>query len=165
MPLNKPAATSGAATPDTDGSTPALPTVWPGNAYPLGAAYDGAGTNFSLFSEIAEKVELCLIDDKGSESRIRLDEVDGYVWHAYLPGVTPGQRYGFRVHGPFDPAAGHRCDPSKLLLDPYGKAFDGLFTFGQALYSYDLAAVDREGDGLDTGTPPMVDSLGQTMTS
>ena len=166
MPSNNPAATSGAAKPD--GAAPTLPTVWPGNAYPLGAAYDGAGTNFSLFSEIAEKVDLCLIDDKGNESRIPLDEVDGYVWHAYLPNITPGQRYGFRVHGPFDPAAGHRCDPSKLLLDPYGKAFDGDFTFGQALFSYDLDAVDAEGQdgsGADTGTPPMVDSLGHTMTS
>ena len=79
------------------------------------------------------------------EARIPLDEVDGYVWHAYLPNITPGQRYGFRVHGPFDPAAGHRCDPSKLLLDPYGKAFHGDFDFGQALYSYDLKAVDPEG--------------------
>jgi isoamylase len=165
MPSNPPAATFRAAKPGTDGAAPALPTVWPGNAYPLGASYDGAGTNFSLFSEIAEKVELCLIDEKGDESRIRLDEVDGYVWHAYLPGVTPGQRYGFRVHGPFDPAAGHRCDPSKLLLDPYGKAFDGDFTFGQALYSYDQNVVGKDGDGTDTGTPPMVDSLGHTMTS
>jgi isoamylase len=165
MPSNPPAATSRAAKPGTDGAAPALPTVWPGNAYPLGASYDGAGTNFSLFSEIAEKVELCLIDEKGDESRIRLDEVDGYVWHAYLPGVTPGQRYGFRVHGPFDPAAGHRCDPSKLLLDPYGKAFDGDFTFGQALYSYDQNVIGKDGDGTDTGTPPMVDSLGHTMTS
>jgi isoamylase len=142
--------------------------VWPGNPYPLGAAYDGAGTNFSVFSEIAEKVELCLIDDQGGESRIHLDEVDGFVWHAYLPNITPGQRYGFRVYGPFDPAAGHRCDPSKLLLDPYGKAFHGDFTFDQALFSYDLKAVDPDGpnaDGADPGTPPMVDSLGHTMTS
>ena len=100
----------------------------------MGANYDGSGTNFALFSEIAEKVELCLIGDDGQESRFNLDEVDGYVWHAYLPDVTPGQRYGFRVHGPFDPAAGHRCDPSKLLLDPYGKCFDGEFKFDQALY-------------------------------
>lgn len=145
--------------------------MWPGNPYPLGASYDGAGTNFSLFSEIAEKVELCLIDHHGSESRIPLDEVDGFVWHAYLPNITPGQRYGFRVYGPFDPAAGHRCDPSKLLLDPYGKAFHGDFTFGQALFSYDLKAFkerDPNGpnaDGLDPGIPPMVDSLGHTMTS
>ncbi|WAJ47684.1 glycogen debranching protein GlgX [Mycobacterium sp. Aquia_216] len=142
-----------------------MPTVWPGGAYPLGATYDGAGTNFSLFSEIAEKVDLCLIDERGSESRIPLDEVDGYVWHAYLPNITPGQRYGFRVHGPFDPAAGHRCDPSKLLLDPYGKSFDGDFTFGQALFSYDLKAIDPNGDTTITGTPPMIDSLGHTMTS
>ena len=78
-------------------STPAMTTVWPGTPYPLGATYDGAGTNFSLFSEVAEKVELCLIAKDGTEDRINLDEVDGYVWHAYLPTVTPGQRYGFRV--------------------------------------------------------------------
>src|SRR5690625_1902887 len=90
------------------------PNVWPGRRDPLGAAYDGAGTNFALFSEIAEKVELCLIGKDGTETRIRLDEVDGYVWHAYLPTIGPGQRYGYRVHGPYDPAAGHRCDPSKL---------------------------------------------------
>ena len=88
--------------------------------------------------------------------RIDLDEVDGYVWHAYLPTVTPGQRYGFRVHGPWDPAAGHRCDPSKLLLDPYGKSFHGDFDFTQALFSYDLEADDLASGG----TPPMVDSLG-----
>ena len=98
-------------------STPPL-TVWPGTPYPLGATYDGAGTNFSVFSEVADRVELCLIDDDGRETRINLDEVDGFVWHAYLPTVAPGQRYGFRVHGPWDPAAGLRCDASKLLLDP-----------------------------------------------
>ncbi|MEZ0052835.1 isoamylase [Mycobacterium sp. MAA66] len=134
-------------------------TVWPGAAYPLGATYDGAGTNFSLFSEVADSVELCLIAKDGSEQRINLDEVDGYVWHCYLPNVTPGQRYGFRVYGPWDPAAGHRCDPSKLLLDPYGKSFHGDFEFSQALYSYDLEAPDT------TATPPGVDSLGHTMTS
>src|ERR1700756_507983 len=161
MPPSDP--TNGAAA-----APPALATVWPGSSYPLGANYDGSGTNFALFSEIAEKVELCLIGDDGQESRFNLDEVDGYVWHAYLPNITPGQRYGFRVYGPFDPAAGHRCDPSKLLLDPYGKAFYGDFTFGQALYSYDMNAVDPEGpdaNAADTGTPPMVDSLGHTMTS
>ena len=161
-PASGPAAASGAAPAE---STPTLPTVWPGDAYPLGATYDGAGTNFSLFSEIAEKVDLCLIDERGNESRIPLDEVDGYVWHAYLPNITPGQRYGFRVHGPFDPAAGHRCDPSKLLLDPYGKSYDGDFTWGQALFSYDLKAIDPNGDTGITGTPPMIDSLGHTMTS
>jgi isoamylase len=146
-------------------TTPTLPTVWPGNNYPLGATYDGAGTNFALFSEIAGKVELCLLDDD-TETRINLDEVDGYVWHAYLPGVGPGQRYGFRVHGPFEPAAGHRCDPSKLLLDPYGKAFHGDFDFCPALFSYDMDFVNSEGaEPGETGTPPMIDSLGHTMTS
>jgi glycogen operon protein len=148
---------------NTDGgtATPAPITVWPGTAYPLGATYDGAGTNFSLFSEIAQRVELCLIGRDGAETRIELDEVDGYVWHAYLPTITPGQRYGFRVHGPWDPSAGHRCDPSKLLLDPYGKAFHGDFEFTQALYSYDLQADDLASGG----EPPRVDSLGHTMTS
>src|SRR6201998_3601232 len=176
MPTNQPATESGPeaglqtgqATHDADKAEPRLATVWPGTPYPLGATYDGAGTNFSLFSEIAEKVELCLIDDDGSESRIPLEEVDGFVWHAYLPNTIPGQRYGFRVYGPFDPAAGHRCDPSKLLLDPYGKAFYGCFDFSQALYSYDMKAVDPNGpnaNGADPGTPPMLDSLGHTMTS
>src|SRR6201995_5850694 len=150
--------TNGAA-----GSPPTLATIWPGSSYPLGATFDGGGTNFALFSEIAEKVELCLIDEGGRESRIALDEVDGYVWHAYLPGINPGPPCGFRVHGPFDPSTGHRCDPSKLLLDPYGKSFDGEFTFGQALYSYDMAAAAH--DPAETGTPPQVDSLGHTMTS
>jgi isoamylase len=172
MPTNKPDAAAGSKTGpaahEAGRNEPRLATVWPGNPYPLGASYDGAGTNFSLFSEIAESVDLCLIDDDGSESRIPLDEVDGFVWHAYLPNIVPGQRYGFRVHGPFDPAAGHRCDPSKLLLDPYGKAFHGDFDFGQALFSYDLKAVNPDGpnaDGADPGTPPMMDSLGHTMTS
>ncbi len=136
-------------------------TVWPGTPYPLGATYDGAGTNFSLFSEAATLVELCLIAKDGTEQRIPLDEVDGYVWHAYLPTVSPGQRYGFRVHGPWDPRAGHRCDPSKLLLDPYGKAFYGNFTFGQALFSYDL----ESDHPAVTPADPAVDSLGHTMTS
>ncbi|UEA35288.1 glycogen debranching protein GlgX [Mycobacterium avium subsp. avium] len=160
MSSNEPASAAGGGT-----HQPEVPTVWPGSPYPLGASYDGAGTNFSLFSEIAEKVELCLIDSRGAETRIPLDEVDGYVWHAYLPNINPGQRYGFRVYGPFEPSAGHRCDPSKLLLDPYGKAFHGDFTYGQALFSYDLKAVAAGGDDADPGIPPMVDSLGHTMTS
>jgi len=123
---------------ESTGTTP-IP-VWPGSAYPLGATYDGAGTNFSLFSEVAEAVDLCLIAKDGTETRVRLDEVDGYVWHAYLPTVVPGQRYGYRIHGPWDPAAGHRCDPSKLLLDPYGKAFDGEFDGDRSLFSYDIDA-------------------------
>ena len=110
--------------------------VWPGSAYPLGATYDGAGTNFAVFSEVAERVELCLLDPGGGEHRIPLDEVDGHIWHAYLPTVAPGQRYGFRVHGPWDPERGLRCDGAKFLLDPYGKAFDGAFTPGPELHAY-----------------------------
>jgi len=141
--------------------TPAI-AVWPGSAYPLGATYDGAGTNFALFSEVAEAVDLCLIADDGTETRIRFEESDGYVWHAYLPTVEPGQRYGYRVHGPWDPAAGHRCDPSKLLVDPYGKAFEGSFDGDRSLFSYNMDApapepevrIDEESvDSLDAEAP------------
>jgi pullulanase/glycogen debranching enzyme len=108
--------------------------MWPGGAYPLGARYDGAGTNFALFSEAAEQVELCMFDDDGVETRVALREVDAFVWHGYLPGVGPGQRYGYRVHGPYNPAAGHRCNPAKLLLDPYAKAIDGGVHWDQAVF-------------------------------
>ena len=112
--------------------------VWPGAPYPLGASYDGAGTNFALFSGIAESVELCLFDDANTETRIPMLEKDALVWHAYLPRAEPGQRYGYRVHGPFDPAKGNRCDPSKLLLDPYAKAFEGTIDWQPACFSYQL---------------------------
>ncbi|WP_370288294.1 glycogen debranching protein GlgX [Nocardioides sp.] len=114
---------------------------WPGSAYPLGATFDGSGTNFALFSEVAERVELCLIEDGDGgrrETRVELTEVDGFVWHAYLPGIQPGQRYGYRVHGPWDPAEGLRCNPNKLLLDPYAKATAGDIEWGQPLFSYDF---------------------------
>ena len=125
--------------------------IWPGERYPLGATYDGSGTNFAIFSEVAESVELCLFDewDLGTERRIRLTEVDAYVWHAYLPGVGPGQRYGYRVHGPYDPARGLRCNPAKLLLDPYAKAIDGDVQWDRAVYDYDFD---------DPGTPSRTDS-------
>jgi isoamylase len=109
--------------------------VWPGRPYPLGASFDGTGVNFALFSEVAERVVLCLVGDRGRESRLELTEVDGFVWHAYVPGVQPGQRYGFRVFGPFDPASGHRCNPAKLLLDPYAKAIDGQIDGDESLFS------------------------------
>src|ERR1700745_3230135 len=105
--------------------------TWPGTPYPLGATWDGWGTNFALFSEVADRVELCWVsagEDGGggrpqsplTEERVEITEVDGFVWHVYLPGIAPGQRYGYRVHGPWDPARGLRCDGSKLLLAPYG---------------------------------------------
>jgi isoamylase len=117
--------------------------VWPGSPYPLGASYDGAGTNFSLFSEIAEGVELCLFDDEGSETRLEITEKDALIWHAYLPRLEPGQRYGYRVHGPYDPANGHRCDASKLLLDPYAKAVEGAIDWAPACFSYQLGSPEQ----------------------
>ncbi|WP_222267171.1 glycogen debranching protein GlgX [Modestobacter marinus] len=110
--------------------------VWPGNDYPLGATYDGTGTNFAIYSEVAEKVELCLFDADGKEERIRLPERDAFVWHAFLPGIQPGQRYGYRVHGPNDPSQGQRCNPNKLLLDPYAKAIDGQIDWDEACFGY-----------------------------
>jgi glycogen operon protein len=121
----------------------AATAVWPGDSYPLGATYDGAGTNFGLFSEVADRVELCLFDDDGTETRIDLNEVDGFVWHGYLPGVSPGQRYGYRVHGPYNPAEGKRCNPHKLLIDPYAKAIEGQVTWGQPVFSYQFGYPDR----------------------
>ncbi len=119
-------------------SSPNEVQVWPGDNYPLGSTYDGAGTNFALFSNVAEKVELCLIDEDNTETRIPIEEVDAHIWHCYLPGIQPGQRYGYRVYGPYDPAQGLRCDPSKLLLDPYARAFDGNFDGDASLFSYDI---------------------------
>ena len=125
--------------------------VWPGDSYPLGSAYDGAGTNFALFSEVADRVELCLFDDDGKENRVDLREVDGFVWHGYLPGISPGQRYGYRVHGPYNPASGQRCNPAKLLLDPYAKAIDGQRGLGPAGVLLLLRAAQT---GATTPTPP-----------
>jgi glycogen operon protein len=92
--------------------------IWPGSPTPLGATFDGRGTNFSLFSSVAERVELCLFDDDGTEQRIEVDEVDGHHWHLDVRDVGPGTQYGYRVHGPWNPAGGQWCNPAKLLLDP-----------------------------------------------
>jgi isoamylase len=120
--------------------------VWPGTPYPLGATYDGAGTNFAVFSEVADSVELALFDDDGNETRVTLPEYDAFVWHGYLPGVSPGQRYGFRVHGPYEPAAGNRCNPNKLLLDPYAKAIEGQVDWDESLYGYPFGSPDERND-------------------
>jgi isoamylase len=116
--------------------------VYPGSAYPLGATYDGAGTNFAVFSEIAERVELCLFSEDGGETRVDLPEVTAFCWHGYLPQVGPGQRYGFRVHGPWAPGEGHLCLPEKLLLDPYAKAIAGQVEWNEAVFAYPPAAPD-----------------------
>ncbi|WP_068492940.1 glycogen debranching protein GlgX [Pseudoclavibacter helvolus] len=120
--------------------------TWPGNAYPLGATFDGSGTNFAIFSEAAHKVELCLFDDDGNEERVRLHEQDAHVWHAYLPHVQPGQQYGYRMHGDYDPANGSRCNPAKLLLDPYAKATTGDIDWDQSLFSYNFGDPDSFND-------------------
>jgi glycogen operon protein len=128
--------------------------VWPGRAYPLGATYDGVGTNFAVFSEAAERVELCLFDAKGTESRIPLPEVDGFVWHAYVPNIEPGQHYGYRVHGPYEPRAGVRCNPKKLLLDPYSKAINGTFEWNQSLFGYTFGDPDSRNDDDSAASMP-----------
>ncbi|MFS0852989.1 glycogen debranching protein GlgX [Microbacterium sp. 179-I 3D4 NHS] len=120
--------------------------IWPGSAYPLGATFDGQGTNFALFSEGAERVELCLFDEEGNEERVRLTEVDAFVWHGYLPSVQPGQLYGYRVHGPYEPTEGKRFNPHKLLLDPYAKAVSGDIEWGQSVFGYDFGDPDSRND-------------------
>lgn len=113
---------------------PAL-KVLPGNPHPLGAVWDGRGVNFAIFSENADSVELCLFE-ADTELLLPLTEVTHQVWHGYIEGLAPGQRYGYRVHGPFDPTNGHRFNPAKLLIDPYAKALDGAIKWGQAVYGY-----------------------------
>ncbi|MFD2792009.1 glycogen debranching protein GlgX [Promicromonospora vindobonensis] len=136
--------------------------TWPGRPYPLGATFDGTGTNFTLYSSVAQRVELCLLADDDTETRIEVTETDAHVWHVYLPGVGPGTRYGYRVHGPYDPAAGHRCNPAKLLLDPYAKAVDGDLDGDPSLFSYSFSDVEQATTGT---TPDPADSLGHTMVS
>ncbi|HEY3671734.1 MAG TPA: glycogen debranching protein GlgX [Acidimicrobiia bacterium] len=99
--------------------------LWPGRPFPLGAVWDGDGTNFAVFSEHAEGVELCLFDRDDHETRVTMRERTAFHWHCYLPGIGPGQRYAYRVHGPYEPEAGHRFNARKLLIDPYAKAIDG----------------------------------------
>jgi glycogen operon protein len=128
--------------------------MWPGRPFPLGATYDGGGTNFSIFSEAAEWIELCLFDDDGAETRLPLPERDGLVWHGYLPRVGPGQRYGYRVHGPYRPYAGLRCNPAKLLLDPYAKATDGRVDWDESLFGYRFGSPNSY-NGLDSARHTM----------
>ncbi|CAG7843945.1 Glycogen operon protein GlgX [Pseudoclavibacter triregionum] len=120
--------------------------TWPGTPYPLGATFDGSGTNFAIYSEAADRVVLCLFDEDGTETQVELLEHDAYVWHAYLPQVQPGQRYGYRVHGTYDPSTGQRCNPAKLLLDPYAKATTGEIDWDQSLFSYNFGDPDSRND-------------------
>jgi glycogen operon protein len=120
--------------------------VWPGQPWPLGATWDGKGVNFALFSAHAEKVELCLFDAAGVREidRITLPEYTDEVWHGYLPTARPGTVYGYRVHGPFEPLAGHRFNPNKLLLDPYAKQLVGQLRWGPELFGYELGHPDKD---------------------
>jgi isoamylase len=130
--------------------------VWPGHPYPLGATFDGAGTNFAVFSEVAERIELCLLGDDGSETSVEMREKDAFVRHVYLPGIQPGQCYGFRMHGPYNPENGERCNPSKMLLDPYAKAISGSIDWDESVYGYHFGDPDRRND---------LDSAPHTMSS
>src|SRR5688500_6345803 len=129
---------------------PAAPRIRPGEPFPSGATWDGRGTNFSIFSEVATRVELCLFDAHGNQASINLPERTAFCWHGYLRGIAPGHRYGFRVHGPWEPAQGHRCNPAKLLMDPYAKAIAGDVQWDPAVFPYPLGGDDLERDDRDS---------------
>ena len=121
--------------------------VWPGKPYPLGATWDGEGVNFALFSENATAVDLCLFDDPRARQdthRIRLEERTDQIWHVYIPGLWPGQHYGYRVQGPYEPAEGHRFNPNKLLIDPYAKSIAGLIEWSNAMFGYPIGHPDAD---------------------
>ena len=123
--------------------------VWPGKPYPLGATWDGQGVNFALFSENASGVDLCLFETPDNETermRIRMTEQTDYVWHCYIPGILPGQLYGYRVYGAFEPEMGHRFNPNKLLLDPYAKAISGRIEWSNAMFGYPVTDADPDRD-------------------
>jgi isoamylase len=130
--------------------TPAREPVWPGRPHPLGASWDGGGTNFAVFAEAAEAVDLALFDQAGTERRLRLPELTAHVWHGYVPEVGPGQRYGFRVHGPYDPDRGQRHNPAKLLLDPYARAIEGAVAWDPSVFGYRVDADDLVPDDRDS---------------
>src|SRR5262245_24730483 len=124
--------------------------IWPGQPYPLGASFDGVGTNFSVFSEVAQRVELCLFNGNGAETRVDLPEMTALCWHGYVPDVRPGQLYGFRVHGPWDPDQGQWCNPAKLLLDPYARAIEGSWGWSEALFPYHFSDPETSRNDLDS---------------
>ncbi len=128
----------------------------PGTEFPLGATPGQGGTNFAVASGIADAVTLCLFDDAGQETRVPLRDYDAGIWHGFVPGVGPGQAYGYRVAGPYDPAHGLYCNPAKLLLDPYAKAISGAVAFGNEVFGY--------ADG-DLGTASTLDSAGHVPRS
>jgi glycogen operon protein len=130
--------------------------VWRGKPYPLGATWDGSGVNFAIFSENAESVDLCLFEADGTEQRIRMVEQTDLVWHCYLPDVRPGQRYGYRVHGPYEPRSGHRFNPAKLLIDPYAKRIDGEVAWDDSLFGYRIGAEEDDLEPDERDSAPFV---------
>ncbi|MGB8830897.1 MAG: glycogen debranching enzyme GlgX, partial [Candidatus Sulfotelmatobacter sp.] len=142
------------------------PIVWPGQPYPLGATWNGEGVNFALYSEHAEKVELCLFDILGKREtvRIALPEQTDMVWHGYLPEIRPGQLYGYRVYGPYAPEKGQRFNPHKLLLDPYGKQVQGTIHWSDSHFGYRVGnkqedlSFDRRDDAAGMPKNRVIDS-------
>ena len=141
--------------------------VWPGSPQPLGATWDGKGVNVAIFSENAERVELCLFDEKGERetARIALPEYTDQKWHGYFPDLRPGHLYGFRVYGPYDPKSGHRFNHNKLLLDPYAKRLVGRFTWNDALYGYSSAMRDADLSFDARDSAPFMPKCGVTDTA
>ncbi len=129
--------------------------IWPGDVFPLGATFDGTGVNFAVFSEVAEYIELCLFDVGGDETRLRLPESKNFVHAGYVDGLGPGQRYGFRVHGPWNPGNGSRCNPAKLLLDPYAKAIAGTVEWGPEVYGHEAVDTTVRSDTDSAGSVPL----------
>jgi glycogen operon protein len=133
--------------------------VYPGTPYPIGATWDGEGVNFALHSDNATAVELCLFDSEHGETeivRVFLPEHSHQVWHGYLPGLKPGQLYGYRVHGPYDPANGHRFNPNKLLIDPYAKAIAGVIDWHDSLFGYNFDAEEKDLSMNETDSAPYI---------
>src|SRR6056297_1075630 len=133
--------------------------IYPGNAYPLGAFWDGKGVNFALYSENADGIELCLFDkdDPGSEKqRIPVKERTHDVWHVYITGLKPGQLYGYRVHGPYEPEKGHRFNPNKLVIDPYAKAISGTIEWDDSLFGYQIGHKDEDLSFSDSDSGPFM---------
>ena len=127
----------------TLGTTGPESRVWRGRGRPLGATYDGEGTNFALFSEQAESVDLCLFDEAGIETRVRMPEHTANTHHVYVRGVEPGQRYGYRVHGTWNPSLGLRFNPAKLLADPYALAIEGSVDWSGPVFGHESAHPER----------------------
>src|SRR4051812_10660176 len=142
---NPPARKAAAVPPAAPRLVKTLPQ-WKGHPYPLGAIWCGDGVNFALFSENATGVELCLFDGLGEPetARIRFTERTNHVWHAFIPGLKPNQLYGYRVHGPYEPARGHRFNPNKVLLDPYARAIAGRVDWSEEMFGYTLGHVDAD---------------------